>query len=149
MAYVFANFDKGQYFRPQAFGAPQLVRHEGAAERHVRAPHFGWTMLLVGLFEDSPSSRLCGKPWPFTWTGDRVALLRGDDLSGALVPEDVRALRAIAAQEPLTSYQYVREHFKDVTAGLKKRWERLSATVAADVPIRSRKRQTAAVIEEV
>jgi hypothetical protein len=122
MHYLLVNLDKKEYIRPIALGAPHGSTGWGITTSYG-AYDWQWLILLAQLLElqkEDPPSADHGKVdrVPGSWAGDRVVLLRGDDKSGRLMPEDMRAMKALGATE-LSDYQVLRREFKDLTNDLK------------------------------
>jgi hypothetical protein len=141
MYYFLVNLDKRQYLRPTAFGAPLLSKSEPTHEKYTASRHFGWLTLMAGLLEaksangQRPAAKAKVPEMP-CWAGDRVIIIRDDDGTILGVEEEEQAMEALQGIFQ-SSYEYVRDHFRDITKSLGKLWNRLPKTM--EVEIRKRR----------
>jgi hypothetical protein len=121
MRYIVANLDKQQYLK-----TPDLGVYPGSTYwLLLSTPDWDrkeWLTRVVQLLELEAGRSFGpqgGQVFPVPpWDHDRLVWLREDDHSDTYVPEDVRALVALGTP-PMSSYQYVRDHFKDIADDLK------------------------------
>jgi len=119
MHYLVVNLDKKEYFRPIALGAPHGSKYCGITSSYDRKD-WQWLIPLAQFVElhGIPGVNEVRPRWLGSWAGDRVLILRGDDDTDSLVPEDLQAMKAIGAPN-ISSYKSVRQDFKDLTGELK------------------------------
>jgi hypothetical protein len=119
MRYLIVNLDNQQYFRPVELGAPHGSKYGSVAD--AQGPYdWPWLIFLSQMLE-SPSEAYLNQtlgPLYGAWAGDRIAIVRGDDETGAFLPEDLQALKALGAD--VKDYKFIRENYQDRTDELKK-----------------------------
>jgi hypothetical protein len=125
MHYMLVNITKKQYFRPIGLGAPHGRKYWGIAS-HYGPYDWQWLILLAHLVElQNADTDTCGHQKPNavvgSWASDRILLLRGDDKSGRLMPEDLRVLKALG-EDQLCDYKVLRDEYEDLTPQLKDWW---------------------------
>lgn len=133
MHYLFANYDKKQYFRPIALGSPHGTINSRVGPC-VPPTHREWLAIYLEMIEAVPDTQreaekhLGELP---SWAGDRTAIIRQDDHSGTMCPEELQALAALGGTS-LPAYRTIRDSYVDVTDLVRARMEiRLSQVRAA------------------